>query len=155
MRYAEDPPYEVLSTRDVSFKELQRMGRFARYWDLVANSGNFTESRASLLQAKPSPFEAFSDFSEWLYSKVGKRSSINLKTLAELVFVYLTSIVGLEAQEVGPLVARDYTRGGRSDLPRALAEFSTAEPGPRSSTLALKRQRRTVSEAHVGDGAER
>lgn len=155
MRYAEDPPYEVLSTRDVSFKELQRMGRFARYWDLVANSGNFTESRALILEAKPSPFKAFASFSEWLYSKVGKRSSINLKTLAELVFVYLTSVVGLEAQEVGPLVARDYARGGRSDLPRVLAEFSTAGPGPRSSTLALKRQRRTVSEAHVGDGAER
>jgi len=42
MRYAPHPPYEILATRDISFPAMQRMRRFARYWDIVANSGQFT-----------------------------------------------------------------------------------------------------------------
>jgi len=44
MRYAPHPPYEILATRDISFPDMQRMRRFARYWDLVANSGNFSKT---------------------------------------------------------------------------------------------------------------
>jgi radical SAM superfamily enzyme YgiQ (UPF0313 family) len=145
MRYSEDPPYEVVSTKDVSFKELQRMGRFARYWDLVANSGNFADSRELLLGTRTSSFEAFASFSDWLYGRVGKRASINLKTLAELVFVYLSEESGLDKAEVGPVVARDYMRGGRSDLPRVLHEFAPHEVAAQGNALALKRQRRTLA----------
>ncbi len=42
MRYAPHPPYEILATRDITFPDMQRMRRFARYWDIVANSGQFT-----------------------------------------------------------------------------------------------------------------
>jgi radical SAM superfamily enzyme YgiQ (UPF0313 family) len=39
MIYAPHPPYEILSTREIPFADLQRMRRFARYWDIIANSG--------------------------------------------------------------------------------------------------------------------
>ena len=42
MRYSPHPPYEILATRDIAFPDMQRMRRFARYWDIVANSGQFT-----------------------------------------------------------------------------------------------------------------
>lgn len=144
MRYSEDSPYEVVSTRDVSFKELQQMGRFARYWDLVANSGNFVESRGLLLAQDPSPFKAFFAFSEWLFSRVGKRSSINLKTLAELVYTYLTDERGGERDIIGLVVARDYLRGGRNDLPRSLAPYAPAEKTQAEKVLSLKRQQRAA-----------
>ncbi|MDD2760845.1 MAG: DUF4080 domain-containing protein [Methylomonas sp.] len=41
LRYDPNPPYTILSTRDMSFLELQRINRFARYWDLIGNSGRF------------------------------------------------------------------------------------------------------------------
>ena len=44
MLYAPHPPYEVLRTREIGFSVMQRMRRFARYWDLIANSGNFLET---------------------------------------------------------------------------------------------------------------
>ena len=44
MRYAPHPPYEILATRDIAFPDMQRMRRFARYWDIVANSGQFTST---------------------------------------------------------------------------------------------------------------
>src|SRR5207249_1241801 len=41
MAYSPHAPYEILQTRDIDFAMMQRMRRFSRYWDLVANSGNF------------------------------------------------------------------------------------------------------------------
>ncbi len=146
MRFSDEPPYEVLKTKDVSFKELQQMGRFARYWDLVANSGNFVESRPLLLACGSTPFDAFFAFSEWLFSKVGRRASINLKTLSELVFEYLVTVQGGEGDSVGEIVARDYQRGGRSDLPRSLAAYASGHKGGEARVLALKRQQRATAD---------
>jgi hypothetical protein len=157
MRFSDYPPYEILSTNSVSFMEMQRMGRFARYWDLVANSGNFVESRALLLGAGNDPFASFLSFSDWLFAKVGRRASISLKNLTELVFVYLTELVGMTQGVVGSALVRDYLRGGRSDLPASLREFRlemeadgrrTACAAPSSgeaTSIALKRQRRVAS----------
>jgi len=144
MRYSDEPPYEVLETRDVSFFEMQRMERFARYWDLVSNSGNFSESRSYIWRDVPSRFTAFMDFSEWLFGRVGRRASIQLKALSELLFTYLTER-GLPAEIVGPAIARDYERGGRSDLPRALRPFAQGELRQQESTIALKRQQRVIN----------
>jgi hypothetical protein len=44
MRYSPHPPYEVLQTKLIDFATMQRLRRFAKYWDLVANSGNFIET---------------------------------------------------------------------------------------------------------------
>ena len=147
MKFSDEPPYEILQTKDVSFKELQKMGRFARYWDLVANSGNFLESRTRLLQTADTPFDAFFVFSEWLYSRVGRRASINLKTLSELVFEYLVmkSDEGSgRAENIGRMVARDYTRGARHDLPRVLVPYAPDTESTHGKVLSLKRQQRAI-----------
>jgi radical SAM superfamily enzyme YgiQ (UPF0313 family) len=39
MVYSPLPPYELLQNRLIDFATMQRLGRFARYWDLVGNSG--------------------------------------------------------------------------------------------------------------------
>ena len=152
MRFADEPPYEVVQTKDVSFKELQQMGRFARYWDLVANSGNFLESRPLILATGPTPFDAFVAFSKWLFSKVGRRASINLKTLSELVFEYLSVVHGRERDAIGEIVARDYMRGGRSDLPRTLGPYAGERKKGEGRVLALKRQQRSLSDTSGSAG---
>ena len=43
MIYNPHPPYEILQTRTLDFATLQKLRRFARYWDLTGNSGNFVE----------------------------------------------------------------------------------------------------------------
>jgi radical SAM superfamily enzyme YgiQ (UPF0313 family) len=44
MIYNPHPPYEILQNRLIDFATMQRLRRFARYWDLVGNSGNFVET---------------------------------------------------------------------------------------------------------------
>src|SRR5690606_29034113 len=72
MVYSPHPPYEILKTAAMDFTTLQKMRRFARYWDLVSNSGNFSSTRRMIWQ-KPdqsenaSPFWSFMHFGDWLF----------------------------------------------------------------------------------------
>ena len=42
--YSSSPPYEILKNREISFAQMQKVRRFSRFWDLVANSGNFNQT---------------------------------------------------------------------------------------------------------------
>ncbi|MCU0782546.1 MAG: B12-binding domain-containing radical SAM protein [Verrucomicrobia bacterium] len=44
MTYNPHPPCEILQNRLIDFAMMQKLRRFARYWDLVGNSGNFVET---------------------------------------------------------------------------------------------------------------
>ena len=49
-------PYTVLQTGAVDFTTMQRIQRFARYWEMLANSGRFSQALALLLgTAAPAP----------------------------------------------------------------------------------------------------
>ncbi|MFN4896948.1 MAG: DUF4080 domain-containing protein [Pseudomonadota bacterium] len=145
MRYSEEPPYEVLATSELSFLDIQRLERFARYWDLVANSGNFLRSRALLWDGADNPFSGFMEWCEWLYAQVGRRASIELKTLTGLLFRFLVDVRRLDCDRVGSSLAEDYRRGGRNDLPKELRSFDRNQVDEvRKHTSATKRQSRVV-----------
>jgi radical SAM superfamily enzyme YgiQ (UPF0313 family) len=125
MVYSPHPPYEILQTKLIDFAAMQRMRRFARYWDLIANSGNFVET-TPLIWGQRSPFESFLALSEWLRAQLGQTHAIALPRLAEAVFVYLTCERGLDRRQVALVVWRDYRRGARRDVPDFLREFVQA-----------------------------
>lgn len=83
LRFSPIPPYSILSTNTVDFITMQRVNRFARYWDLIANSGRFSSSIPYLLAEQP--FENFLKLTDWLYETTGQTHKINLKRLYELV----------------------------------------------------------------------
>jgi hypothetical protein len=153
MRYNPNPPYEILQTRLVSFAEMQTMRRFARYWDLVGNSGNFIETTPLLWRNRDaSPFAAFVAFSEWLYGRVGRTDSIALARLAELLFEYLTESSALDRGTVAETIARDWQRGGRRDPPEFLRAYGT--PSVRSTGTRQRRGPRRQARHWVVDGID-
>ena len=156
MVYHSQPPYEILQNRLIDFATLQRLRRFARYWDRIGNSGNFVEStpliwsglgvapsggkarlspaaavsNADLPEAgtpNASPFAAFLRFSDWLYARTRRTDSIALARLMELLFNYLTGELQLDAKPVAEKLWRDYQRGDRHDKPAFLKDFPPAE----------------------------
>ena len=148
MLYSPDPPYEILQNKLIDFATMQRLRRFARYWDLVGNSGNFVETTPLLWGTTDSPFNSFLHWSDWLYARLGRQSGIALPRLAELLFEYLVQEQGLAGPVVAQALWRDYQRGGRSDTPAFLREYvsQVAEPLPRrSSRSGLKRQARHLA----------
>jgi len=129
MVYSPHPPYEILRTNHVDFDEMQRMRRFSRYWDLIANSGNFVETvpliwepgRAEIPVQEASPFASFLKLSDWLHARAGKRThGIALPDLTLFLFEFLTQHQHLDARHVATTVQSDYARLGRRDVPDAL-----------------------------------
>lgn len=157
MVYSPYPPYEVLQTAAVDFAAMQRMRRFARYWDLIANSGNFVGTTPLLWRRQEgedaSPFESFLALSDWLFGRVGRNHSIALGNLAELLFTYLTQEAGHEPSRVGPLLWRDYRQAGRRDGPEFLRPYVSEQEKsePRRTvnpTAAPARQARHLRGTH-------
>ena len=154
MVYNPHPPYEILQNRLLSFATVQRVRRFARYWDLVGNSGNFVESARLIWSpegraaagSRHSPFDSFLRWSDWLHERTGRTDSIALVRLMELLFDFLVKERKLDAANTAAALWRDYQRGGRHDKPAFLKDHLAQDAvahNRRSAPLALpKRQAR-------------
>jgi len=155
MVYNPHPPYEILQNKLIDFASVQRLRRFARYWDLVGNSGNFVET-TPLLWSAPSPgalpFAAFMRWSDWLFAEIGRTDSIALARLAEMLFRFLCDELGLDRKVVAETLWRDWQRGGRTEVPEFLRSWiASADQAPRARQRksSLKRQARHLGDARV------
>ncbi len=146
MVYNPHPPYELLQNKLLDFATMQKLRRFARYWDLVGNSGNFVETTPLLWDGGVAPFAGFMRWSDWLHARVGRTDSIALVRLMELQFEFLTGDLALDPQSTALALWRDYQRGGRHDKPSFLRDLLvSAEPSAPSLAnrrSGLKRQSR-------------
>ena len=146
MVYHANPPYEILQNKLIDFSSMQNLRRFARYWDLVGNSGNFIDTTPLIWSSASSPFHALARWSAWLQARGGRTDGIALLRLMELLFEFLTGELGLDASRVAETMWRDYRRGGRHDKPQflksLLASEETFPPSRKSQTGLPKRQAR-------------
>lgn len=162
MKYNAQPPYEILQNSLIPFADMQRMRRFAKYWELVGNSGNFVESVSLLWHGAPSiarpgqsppplsqamfgaPFASFLAFSDWLFARIRRTDTIALLRLMELLFEFLTRELGLEVTSTAQTLWRDYQRGGRRERPGFLASHLPVDdqPSPLLPRSGPKRQSR-------------
>jgi radical SAM superfamily enzyme YgiQ (UPF0313 family) len=143
MVYSPHPPYEILSTRLIDFPTMCRLRRFARYWDLIANSGRFVHSLPVLLNG-PSPFTEFLSLSDWLWAETRQTHGIALVRLFELLWRYGQQSAACNIDQFSAQLLRDYQRDGRTDTPTFLAaHVPLIERPPRIPVAAgPKRQRR-------------
>ncbi len=123
MVYSDTPPYDVLKTADVSFEELQQMKRFARFWDLLYNSGNFPKS-VRLIWGDGSVYAGFRAFSEWMYATTQATWKISLERLTGLLFEYLTGTKGLAAPEAAAALLEDLNRVAGRTIPAYLRPYT-------------------------------
>ena len=144
MTYGAHPPYEILKTRLIPFADVQRLRRFARYWDLVGNSGNFVETTPLLWRAGDSPFAGFMKWSDWLFAKTGRTHGIALVRLMELLVEFLNAEAGLELATAQQALLADYRRAGHNDTPKFLTEATTLPraEAPKPKPSAARRQER-------------
>jgi hypothetical protein len=108
MVYDPHPPYQILANDRISFADMQRLVRFARYWDLVANSGRFAKTLPLILGQ--APFANFMALSDWLYSVTDATHRIALDRLAGLVARWLQE-KGISEEQARLTLAQDF--GGR------------------------------------------
>ena len=110
MIYNPYPPYNILATDRIDLFTLQQMNRFARYWDLIGNSGRFEHSLELLLGE--SAFARFWVLSERLHELSGQTHQIALPRLFKLVHEIALSDLGLAEDFTAKMLA-DYARSGQ------------------------------------------
>jgi radical SAM superfamily enzyme YgiQ (UPF0313 family) len=103
------PPYAILATDRIGFADMQRLVRFARYWDLVANSGRFAHTLSLILGE--TPFANFMALSDWIYARTDATHRIALERLAALVGEWLRQ-QGTASEIVAAALAGDYAGQG-------------------------------------------
>lgn len=123
MVYSDIPPYDILCNDLISFEKMQHMKRFARYWDLVYNSGNFVKSFKNLVQNK-SVYETFDAFTAWLYKQTYSTWQISLDRLALFLFDFMTRIQGKDKKIIAEDMVDDILKVGGRKLPSFLREYS-------------------------------
>lgn len=134
-----EPPFNIVASREFDFLTVQRITRFARFWDLLGNSGRFTETLPLLLGGEP--FARFSRISEALFERSGQTHKISLLRLFDLVFA-----VGLEQKiEQNELLAAlesDFSRSGLKSLPRCFRQDPEIESRAARKMRPASRQAR-------------
>jgi hypothetical protein len=130
-----NPPYTILATDCIDFATMQRLTRFARFWDMIANSGRFANTLPLILA--DAPFARFLALSDWLYAKTNATHQIALARLARLVAEWLVA-QGVDERSVRASIDSDYAGGAEkphlqrraaaeSPLPQRQARHLTAK----------------------------
>jgi tRNA A37 methylthiotransferase MiaB len=91
VRYASDPPYNVLETAALTAGELERIGNFARFWELIVNRGAFLDVGPALFTKGAAVFDRFMALSDRLLNHFGRNWGIDRQELRQ----------ALEARAVG------------------------------------------------------
>lgn len=147
MVYATEPPYTVLQTGSIDADTLQRFTRFARYWDLIANSGRFEQSAALLLDntaigtipgtQETSAFFRFLAFADWLWQNKGETGGLSPENLLDAIFAYLTGQAGLAPAHVRQTLLADYLASGARGAPETLRGILPYRPPLDKKTRSL------------------
>ena len=151
MAYDPQTPYTILQNSTIDFATMQRIQRFARYWEMLANSGRFALSLALLL-APGSAFNHFLNFSDWLWQTTGKTHEFALEKLVDLLHAHLNGVRALAGDEVLLALLADYRASGARGRPQCLAELLSAErlalPAGAGKLRAGRQARHVQQQAH-------
>jgi hypothetical protein len=141
MVYDTAPPYQVMQTGVLDAGTVQRLVRFARYWDLVANSGRFASSLPLVLA--DAPFRRFMEFAGWLHDACGQTHAIPAERLYELAYGWLVE-KGMDPSDAAAALADDYRRSGaRGRL--AFGKVRVLPPALRGRRRLASRQSRHLA----------
>jgi hypothetical protein len=124
MVYSDIPPYDILKNNELSFKDIQIMKRFARFWDLTYNSGNFKKSIVLLWGKSGEVFKNFYAFSLWIYEQTDSTYKISLQRQGELLFRYLVDEKKLDAQMVAFKMLEDMMKLKGRAIPSYLRAYA-------------------------------
>ncbi len=152
MVYSGEAPYEILANKLIDFATMCQVKRFARYWDLLANSGRLPQS-LPLLLASGSAFDRFMHLSDWLWRTTGQAHGIALARTFELVFAYASDHYLGSMESFAMALWRDYHREGRSDKPSWAAHFGFGGH-PDGKSVKVKRGAERQSR-HLGPAVEK
>lgn len=116
LRFNPQPPYNILSNQDIDFNTMQRLNRFARYWDIIINNGRFKNSKDLILG--DNPFENFLTLTDWLFKETGQTHKFSLDRLFRLLYIAMTTILNIDTKTTEDKLLLDFNASGMKGLPK-------------------------------------
>lgn len=145
LRFSPLPPFDILSTDRVDFATMQLMNRFARYWDMIGNSGRFKHTLDNILSE--APFAHFMALTHWLYDATEQTHKISLKRLFELLSQAIMALFPDKHATALPLLAQDYEATQLKSLFNTLNLYGEQQKAPRASKLLHRQKQHMQSQS--------
>jgi radical SAM superfamily enzyme YgiQ (UPF0313 family) len=142
MVYSDKPPYDILKNDHLTFQMIQKMKRFARFWDLTYNSGNFQKTVDFIFE--DDVFKGFFEFSEWIYTQTESTWQISLNRLSELIFNYLTEYKKYDKEQISNSILNDIIRVDGRKIPAFLREHLSHIPDLRKKNITQHNKRQIL-----------
>jgi len=139
MKYNPVAPYNILSNNVINFHDMQRMSRFSRYWDLIANSGRFKNSLPVILDKKP--FDNFLALSDWLFESSKQTHKISLNRLFTFLFDAMTTELTIDEKTTTDCLMKDYTLSGLKGNPSFQNKIVNIDERQSDKRLPKRQQR--------------
>jgi len=143
LRFNPLPPFNILSTDRVDFATMQLINRFARYWDMIGNSGRFKYVLPEILESNP--FENFMALTNWLFEATGQTHQINLKRLYELLSQAVEALFPDKHQVVISKIELDYIASKLKSRFDTLNLYAGQKKESKSQINFVQRQTRHMS----------
>lgn len=137
MIYSDIPPYDILQNNLLSFSDIQKMKRFARFWDIFYNSGSFTKT-VPLIWSNGSVFDGFYAFSEWIYIQTLSTWKISLERQISLIHAYLCEHYDKEIVEAA--LVEDLAQRPEKTIPFFLRQSTQEKKEKEAKSVTPKRQ---------------
>ena len=139
LRFNPLPPFDILSTDRVDFATMQMVNRFARYWDMIGNSGRFKQTLAYLLT--DNPFKDFMAITNWLFNETGQTHKINLKRLYELISQAVEALFPEKHKMALTKIELDYNGSQLKSVFNTLNLYAGQKKESNRSSKLLQRQK--------------
>ncbi|QCX33014.1 DUF4080 domain-containing protein [Caloramator sp. E03] len=106
IRYLSFPPYQVLSTKDMSFIDMERLNKIEKVFEIYYNSGNFKLTMGYVLDTIKSEFDFFYELSCELERRDFFSKNFNLKD--KFSFMYEFLLKKIDKDLIKNLLLHDY-----------------------------------------------
>lgn len=151
--FSPNPPFAIVSSDQLTYSQVQIMTRFARYWDLIANSGRFKNSLPLILANESNtesqtPFFRFEHLSREIFARTEQTHKIALNRLFDLVFDIGSEVLDINAQLLTNAIEEDFLESGQKSYPKVLQRRQKEQKHHRKSQQKLSSSHKSRQARH-------
>ena len=115
LNFNQDAPFNILSSSTLSYLQIRELERFARFWEIIGNSGRFNLSLP--LMIANDPFHHFYQISRWIFKTTGLTHKFSLKRLFDLLYLANQTLRLAHQGKLYDALEKDYKDTGLKGLP--------------------------------------
>jgi len=117
MQYSTTPPYEIMQNKHIDYLEMQKIKRFARYFEMYYNNENFDKIIPFIWKINPnSRYDSFMQFVDYIWDNYAQTHKISYIRQVKIMFEFLCEKLPSEIKNIAQAMLDDFhKKPGRKD----------------------------------------